>query len=534
MAVGKTIARNTIFNAMGRVVEAMVGLVLTWYVVQRIGTEGWGVWSLVAIFTGYAALLDFGVGSGFVKYIAEHAARKNTRALSQVVSTGFYFYVLFGIVVLAIGWPLLDWGYERIAVQIARNGTEAAAHGDDLNFLFHGALVLFALNNCVAPFACVPTGLQRMGLTNIASVCSTLLKIPVTVMLLEAGYGVRGLLYAALAATLFFGAASVIMAFYLLPGLRVWPTYWRGETFATLFSFGWRAQIAKLSNLINFQTDRVVVATVSGFGNMGLVGLYGLGEMLAAKKRQIPALLVSALIPAASDLDARDSQDKLRTLCIVSTKYMSAVAVPLSLFFACSADVLLLAWLGPREGLEIAAWVLRILSVGYLFNVLPGPGVSVVLGKGRADIPMFAGLLSMSSNISLTIMLYYLIGFYGIAIATALSMAISTIWFFRRLQRLVEVSLSDLLVNSLRWPFLAAIPGAVVCVGVNFWVSAAQDQWAALGVFAVLTPIFCLFYGLCLRHSPFLDEFDVRFLGDTLRLRKIPGFQWFTARVVHA
>jgi O-antigen/teichoic acid export membrane protein len=358
--------------------------------------------------------------------------------------------------------------------------------------------------------------------------------VPVTVVLLEAGFGVRGLLYAALAASLFFGVASVLMAFTLLPGLRVWPTHWHGGTFATLFSFGWRAQVGKLSNLINFQTDRVVVASVMRFGDMGLVGLYGLGEMLASKKRQIPALLVSALIPAASDLDARNSQDKLRALCIVSTKYMAAVAVPLAVFFAASADLLLLAWLGPKEDLHIAAWVLRILSVGYLFNVLPGPGLSVVLGKGRADLPMFAGLISMAANIAATIMLYWTLGFYGIPLATSLAMALSSLWFFRQLRHLFNVTLTELLSKSLIWPLLASTPGLVLCLASEWWAAYAQDQFVALGAVALVTPLFGLTYALCLRWAPFIDAFDVAFLGDTLRLRKLPGFKWFTERAAHA
>jgi O-antigen/teichoic acid export membrane protein len=61
MSIKQTIARNTMFNGLGRIWEAAVGLVLVAYIVNRLGAEGYGLWSVVAAFTGYAALFDVGV-----------------------------------------------------------------------------------------------------------------------------------------------------------------------------------------------------------------------------------------------------------------------------------------------------------------------------------------------------------------------------------------------------------------------------------------------------------------------------------------
>jgi hypothetical protein len=42
-----------------------------------------------------------------------------------------------------------------------------------------------------------------------------------------------------------------------------------------------------------------------------------------------------------------------------------------------------------------------------------------------------------------------------------------------------------------------------------------------------------LSYGACLRQAPFLDRYDVAFLRETLRLDRVPGFQFLTARAEH-
>jgi len=61
MSVRETIVRNTGFNALGRVWEALVGLVLIAYIVSQIGFAQYGLWGVIAAFTGYAALFDLGV-----------------------------------------------------------------------------------------------------------------------------------------------------------------------------------------------------------------------------------------------------------------------------------------------------------------------------------------------------------------------------------------------------------------------------------------------------------------------------------------
>lgn len=526
MSVRGTIARNTVFNALGRFWEALIALVLTPYILTRLDYEAWGLWSLVAVFTGYASLFDFGLSSGFAKFIAEHAARKDTQRVSSIVSTGFCFYLALSFVAISAGWFAVDLLLDHVVTWfrpgLANADPKQQAMIEDLRFLFRGALVLFGINNCIAPFGAIPTGLQRMGVSNVIAVGSSILKFGATVFFLERGDGVRGLLYANALVLAVTGVATVAAAFALCPGLRLGLREARRDTFGELFGFGWRTQIAKLANLVNFQTDRVVIAW---YGGAALTGVYRVGEELAMKVRQFPALLVSALTPAASDLDARDRQDHLRDLYLRSTKYLAAVSVPLTVFLVAAALPLLHVWLGDLTHLDKAAWVLRILVVGYLANLVAGGGMSIALGMGQAQLAMRAGILSMAANIVLTVVLVLTIGFYGVPIGTSLGMVISTAWFFLAMRRYVAVSLRRLLREALLWPFVVSLPGGVAavllaCYGAG-WTSRGPNTLIA----GAAAAIFGISYGLLMRCLPFLDAFDVEFLDRTLRLGKIPGFR---------
>ncbi len=535
MSLRGTIARNTVYNAAGRAVEALAGLFITWCIVHQLGVDALGIWSLVAVFTGYAALLDFGLSSGFAKYVAEYAARDERDALSSVISAGILFYLLFGIVLLALGWPAIDWMMRHVVMpRLVESGDAPAIvqqRISEIRWLLWGALLLFAANNCIAPLCAVPTGLQRMGWTNLLSVGATVLKAVFMAVFLFLGGGLLGILYANAVALVFFAVGSAVVVWRLVPGFHLRLFYPDAAVFRQLFSFGWRTQVAKFSNLINFQTDRVVIAFV--MGSMARVGLYRLGEELASKFRQVPGLLVSALLPAASDLDARNEQERLQALYLRSTKYMAAVSVPMTLFILATAPMLLHAWMGGQRDLTQAGWVLRILAVGYLANLLPGPGVSVALGKGRADIQMYAGLISTFSNIVLTLLLVFTVGFYGIPVATALGMLLSTCWFFWVMRDVMGVGPGKVLWHALWWPTMAALPATVFSWGIQLFFADQTGHALNLLLLLFLMPVFGISYLFLIGGTPFLDSFDARFLSETLRLQRIPGYRVLTRRARH-
>ncbi len=530
MSVRKTLARNTMFNAAGRLWDAASSLVLIAYVLEKIGVTAWGLWAVVSVFTGYVALLDFGVGSGFAKYIAEHAARDERDDLATVVSSGFFFYLILGIVIVAIGWPCIDAVVElmiRLGPEHLRDFGDPQFAGD-VRFLLRWGLVLFATSNCVTAFTAVQTGLQRMGVTNVLSFVGSLVKIGATVAFLEAGYGVRGLLYANALVLGVFGVSSIAIAFKLEPGLRVSPTLITRDAMSRLFGFGWRAQVAKLANLIMFKTDTIIVAFVYRF--LGMVGLYELGLNMANKMRQIPLLLLSALLPAASDLDARSQHERLRELYLRSTKYVAAVALPLALFTVGAAGPIMRAWMGEKRDLAMAAWVLRIIAFGYIANILPGAGISIALGKGRADIQMKAGLIATAANVLLTVLLVAWVGFYGIPVATALSMFLSCAWFFIAMRSILTVDPGELLKKSALWPTLASFPGLAICIVADWLTRGTLERGPNAVAVVVCAIMFGTTYAVLLRVMPFIDSFDAGFLEDTLGLKHIPGVRLITGR----
>jgi O-antigen/teichoic acid export membrane protein len=170
--------------------------------------------------------------------------------------------------------------------------------------------------------------------------------------------------------------------------------------------------------------------------------------------------------------------------------------------------------------------VLRIIAFGYVANLVPGAGVSIALGKGRADVQMKAGLIATISNIALTIALVNIpaIGFWGIPLGTMLSMFLSWAWFAWAMGDIVGVGPTEMFRVAMVWPALASAPGAAFCAAGD-WISRGYDGFSPNAVVVVLCAVvFALAYGGAIRLAPFFDTFDLELLGG-FGLRWVPGYR---------
>lgn len=146
-SISQKIIRNTIFNAIGRVWGILVALVLTPYIIGHIGIERFGIWAIVGVLTGYFGLLDFGIGTSFVKYISEFYTKKDYEKINHIINTGFVFYAIFAVFIAIVGFifinPLLT--FFNIPKELYNEAV----------FVFLLGIILFGVSNALSPFGAI-------------------------------------------------------------------------------------------------------------------------------------------------------------------------------------------------------------------------------------------------------------------------------------------------------------------------------------------------------------------------------------------
>ena len=76
---------NTAWNVAGRVVGVGVSIALTSYLLDRLGTERFGLWALANLLVGYFSLADLGIQASLIRQIAFCRPDENPDQLSRIV-----------------------------------------------------------------------------------------------------------------------------------------------------------------------------------------------------------------------------------------------------------------------------------------------------------------------------------------------------------------------------------------------------------------------------------------------------------------
>jgi len=506
-SISKKIIRNTIFNAVGRFWGILVALILTPYIIRHIGIERYGIWALVGVLTGYFGLLDFGIRTSFVKYISEYYTKKDYEKINQVVNTGFVFYSIFAIFVISLGFfainPLVT--FFKIPSHLYNEAT----------FVFLLGIIIFCVSNALSPFGAIQTGLQRMGISNKVAIGLSIPNIAGTIFFLESGYGLPGLI---VNNAIIFAATStinIVIAFRILPELQFNPFLFTKEMFKKLFGFGYKLQVSRFANLVSFQTDKLLIMY---FLELGMVTFYQLGSSITQSVRGMTLILISALIPAASELEASGGKGILNELYLRGSKYLILVSTPILFFVITNASLIMLAWMG--GGYDKSALVIQVLAVGYFAATVTGVASSIATGVAKTEFEMKFAIFLAILNLFLSLILIIKIGFIGAVIGTTFSLTVASFYYMKIFHKYLDSPLSRFTWLFYK-PIIACIIPSLIMFILNYRIWSIRADSGRLVNLIALGLNMLLFGGMYIAFillNKYLDEYDKELIKNNFPL----------------
>ncbi|NOZ68895.1 MAG: polysaccharide biosynthesis protein [Deferribacteres bacterium] len=506
-SVARKIIRNTFFNIIGRLWGILAALLLTPYIIERIGIERYGIWAITGVVTGYFGLLDFGIGTSFVKYMAEHYTIRDFRKINEVVNTGFVFYSVVAVLIILPAYYLVGPLVSVFNIPHDLRG--------EAEFVFLLGIILFAVSGAMSPFAAVQGGLQRMDITNKAAIGVSAAGIIGTVAFLEAGWGLPGLMINNAIMLAVSSIVNICIAFRILPELKFNPMLSSPDMFRRLAGFGVRMQIARIASMVSVNMDKLLIGY---FLSIGLVAFYQLGSSIVEKTKSVALLFLSALVPAFSEIDASGGREKLIEGYLRGTKYLALISVPLFVFVIISAPQIMKVWMG--DGYEKSAWIIRIIGAGWLCAVLAGVRGAVVQAIARPGMEMRAGLVAVALNLPLSIIFITHFGFMGVAFGTLIALFFSAVYGFVTLHREIRLPLRRFRETSVITAAAVCITAALPVYGLTPVLSefaGGQGRMTGLVLFIAQAVLFFGVYLAALLYIRPLNHTDVMLLaGDRL------------------
>lgn len=454
-----SVAKNVVAGYGGYAVALGVGMFLSPYIVHRLGTTLYGIWTLIVSLTGYLGLLDMGVRGAVTRYIARYHAQEKHEDAGRTASTAIALFAIGGLIAIVISFVLAFVAIDKFHIppemHIAARVVAVLA----------GMTVASSLLGGV--WGGIVVGLQRLDLTNGVEMASGILRAATIVFALHSGKGIVTLGLIQLAFSVLSALANLRISFWLYPELHIGLSKVSRECFRLIFSFGIYSFLLHIFAYLVLYTDAVVIAA---FLPVGMVTYFAIAGNLVTYARQSVGAITTSMTPLASQMEARGQHRELQDETVKWTRYATTLILAIGMTFIIRGQTFIGLWMGPAYA-EISSKVLTILTIGAVVGVgasVPW-AVTFGLGKHKSIVPLF--LVEALANLGLSIVLVRPMGIVGVAWGTAVPEVVLLGLFWPAfVHKITQIPIWRFVRSAWLTPLVALLPFAACTYAIErFW-----------------------------------------------------------------
>ena len=494
---GSVLAKNTLINLSGMVLPLIVGIICIPFAIKGLGTEGFGIFSIVWVVFGYFSLLDFGLSKSTTKYVAEIAGSDEDSGIPAIVWTAGLISVILGVfgavIILATSTHLITSILDIDPGFI-----------DETQKSFQYTAIGLPVILISTSFQGVLGAAQRFDLVN-------LIFIPVSML---------NFIIPALSYPLDFSLSNVVLMIvivrvlavvgYLILCMRVYPILSKRFTFDNsilpkLLSYGGWVTVTSIVSPILVYMDRFFIGAIL---STAVVAYYTAPYDMINRLRILPIAIMKTLFPELSAMSYQQNNTRIASLFIRAIKYVLLPISVVSLLVFFFANEILAIWLG-KEFAKQATSILRIISVGMILNSLAYIPFSLLQGVGRPDLPAKFHLAEFPVYIILMWVLTRNYGLNGAAFAWLIRISLDALLLYFFSIRAYNITLVKLITNKIFAEIIGLVVLFMVLMVINAFITIPALKIGSVAIAMLLFSIMIWTY--------IFDEKEKRYLRSLLR-----------------
>lgn len=401
--------RDVMLNALsgygGNVVDIGLFLFLLPFIIDTVGTEDFGLWSLVWAVVSVLAMMDLGFSQSVVKFVADARGRDDDGRQRTVVCT--LFWVFFAqmvaiFVLLGLSFAFFDHLFDVPAhkVETARQVLLIVGGG-------------FAVGVPFGMFRGVLTGHQRQWVPNVYKIGATMTYAALVFIVLRVWPDLLTLAVLNLVVTAGPLVATAIHAKATLTNLSLAPRHFDRAILKEVWSHSFYFMLINVAALIYTRVDTFIVQAAL---DLTAVAFYALAMRVSDQVQNLCLHVARTLTPVVAQLHGAQDEERLHRVWLKGTKFAVALAAPLVLGCAALARPLVVHWTSDEFLASVP--VLQVLLVAVMINVIHSNSHILLSMRGRQRYLALVLLGSQVVNAALSIVLVGEFGILGVAAAT--------------------------------------------------------------------------------------------------------------------
>lgn len=465
------------------IINTIYGLIITPYIVFQLGAAQYGVYKVVASLSSAMMVLDLGIGSTVLRYIATFRAEKREEKIPNYVSMSY--------IQCAIITALMAFVSVGIIYLIPNVYSETFSLADIISA--QKLFFIMAINMCLHVFENLQNGVisgyNRFTVVNSLKLTRVGLRAILMYVVLIFIKSATVLVVVDLCLTVLL---MVIEASYIRfkLRLRIHLTRWDSSVFKESFLYTLLMFVQSIVAQVNTNVDNIVIgAIVSSVA----VTIYSYGLQLFSMFEQLATSISSVMLPSVAVLLKNEPSPRQMEDYVIKIGRIQFVVLGGALFgfFSVGKEFIDL-WLG--DFYKDVWFIAMVLMVPATIELVQNVCLSILRAKNLMKFKTVTTGLMAIINISITIILVKKLGYVAASYGTALGLIIANIVIMDIYYKLkLNINSIRIQLSIMKNTILCQIIAAAATIALSKIIG--EGSWLLFGLKALS---FISVYGLCL------------------------------------
>lgn len=464
------------------ILNTVYGLFITPYLIGHLGASEYGVYKTISSLSSSLMVLDLGIGSTVMRFVAKYRATKDEKSIPNFVAMSLIQAAMLCGIILAIGTAVL------FSIKPVYSKAFSPAELQKAQVLFCILLLNMIIHVFENVINGIITGSNRFKFGNGMKIGRLVLRIFLIVILLRILSNSIVLVLIDLLITV---VSIIIEITYINKVLHIKPQYskWERSLFFETGKYTMLMFLTSIAAQVNNNLDNVIIGAISG---PALVTIYSVGLLIFGMYENLSTSISGVMLPTVTNLLEEDkSGTKIQKLIVKVGRIQFLLLGAVIIGFACIGKDFINMWLGNKY--KDVYIITLILMVPSLFELCVNVCLSILRARNKLVFRTCVLIASTILNGVITVIAVKHWSYIGAAFGTAASFILGSLivmnLYYCKTFQLPMLKIYREITKGI-WICLL-ISGGVLFISSRY----ISGSWASI---IINVFIFCIIYGILL------------------------------------
>jgi O-antigen/teichoic acid export membrane protein len=440
---------------------ALVGFVTMPIIINGIGTDHFGLYSIILMVGGFVALQDLGLGEATLKFVSNYYSKNDIKGINRVLGATLSIYLISGTV---------------FCVSIIVFAPQITGIFKISNENYSEAVLSLRIASIGFLFVTVATSMQKISEAILRYDVSSKIMIFLTIthgisiiLVVKLGFGLTGLVSVLAAKSILMLCLYSIFAKKLLPEINIFPNF-NKEGIREVFSYGVFSFTNQVIGSLSSYIDKLILGILLGTKEVAYLSA---PKDILDRAASFVGAAGRALLVKFSMLEENEKESK--KLYLDSNWILFSLTLSIFIPILIVLPEFISLWIS-EEFSKSSAFVAQLIGIGVILRGVTHSYFAYLRGSGKVHWLTIMFLISSGLSILLSILLINIYGFLGAGLRI-LTMSFSSIFLW------IFVLKKGLKTNTLYMDFFRSI-GVPFTIGfLNYflfslvWKNLSFNSW---------------------------------------------------------